>query len=87
MALQACPNNAPLHFLSCVSCLLDQILYNQHTCGVIGIMNEISCVVRGLSSPSSNARPVSHGKYEQKQVLNNMIDVNPDRGKRSMTFH
>jgi hypothetical protein len=67
MALQAYPNDALLHFLGRVSCLLDQTLYGQHTRGVIGIMNEISRVVSGLSSLSSNARPVSHGKYEHKR--------------------
>ena len=65
MALQACPNDALLHFPRRVSCLLDQTLYSQHTCGVFGIMNKISCVVCGLSSPSSKTRPASHGKYER----------------------
>lgn len=45
MALQACSNDALLHFLGRVSCPLDQTLYGQHIRGVFGIMNEIAMLI------------------------------------------
>jgi hypothetical protein len=68
MMLQACPNDALLHFLRRVSCLLNQTLDGQHARGVFGIMNKISPVIRGLSSLSSNARLVSHRKYKHNSA-------------------
>jgi hypothetical protein len=81
MAVQARADNALLHFLRRMACLLNQVLYSQHTRGLFGILNETSCVICGPSTLSSNARPVAHGECEQNTAHQRWRGVSPDQVK------
>jgi len=50
MVLQACPNNTLVYFLRRVSCLLNQTRMTSILGGIIGIMKEISRVIRSMTA-------------------------------------